>query len=62
MAENARYLIFEFLNVPHLPGKMLSAPIAQPDGHKTEDYHNPQMDVVWEEDMLGQFHGHKQLD
>ena len=44
--ENARYLIFEFLNVPHLPGKMLSAPIAQPDGHKTEDYHNPQMDVV----------------
>ena len=44
--QNARYLIFEFLNVPHLPGKMLSAPIAQPDGHKTEDYHNPQMDVV----------------
>ena len=44
--ENANYFIFNLYYVPHLPGKMLSAPIAQPDGHKTEDYHNPQMDVV----------------
>ena len=40
------FFILKFYNVPHLRGKMLSAPIAQPDGHKTEDYHNPQMDVV----------------